>query len=68
MGVARGALEQVVVHLECQLELDVKVRLNVLLLSDPPDARELEKVDEAVLVQVDPADDVLQLAVGRIRP
>jgi len=56
------------VHLECQLELNVEVGLNVLLLADPPDARELEKVDEAVLVQVNPADDLLQLAVGRIRP
>ena len=55
-------------HLERELELGLKVGLKLLLLSDPPDARELVEVDEAVFVQVDRSDDVLQLAVGRIVP
>ena len=54
--------------LERELELGLKVGLKLLLLSDPPDARELVEVDEAVFVQVDRSDDVLQLAVGRIVP
>ena len=54
--------------LERELKFVLEVGLKLLLLSDPPDARELVEVDEAVFVQVDRSDDVLQLAVGRIVP